>query len=406
MTTAPHRSDLLRTALWTVLALALLDAALGWVFRMPADPRRAPSALAQYFDFGRSIETKLDRLAGAADSLAAPVAHPGWLAPDALDPDSSLAPGQRRMTVFGQSFSYAIGESAAAAEPGLRFRARGGPSSPPSHLYAMWLVDRRRVHSDVAVLGVLASSVRGMDATTAATWMFESPYPYTYPRWRLSGDSLAGAWPRVQSLPALRATLHDPTALAAWQRDLATDDAWYDARLFSHRLADHSVLLRFLRRAWAQRQQRMHTALLHGPKGFREDAEAVAVLRRMVGRFARGVREDGGVPVVVVVNDRGYDDHLWRALERTLHDERVPFVSTHALAPATDAANFVADGHLVGAANRRIGEAVARAIRREDARRAWLTARAAPGVDPWVDPAAVAEALARWPLDGAAPDPR
>ncbi len=402
-TPTPHRSDLLRTALWTMLALVVLDAALGFVFRMPADPRLAPSGLEQYFDFGRSIETKLDRLVASADSLAAPVAHPGWLAPDALDPDSSLAPGQRRMTVYGQSFSYAIGESAAAAAPVLRFRARGGPASPASHLYATWRVDRRRVHSDVAVLGVLASSVRGMDATTAATWMFESPYPYTYPRWRPSGDSLAGDWPTVRSLPQLRATLRDPAALAAWRRELAAHDAWFDARLFSGRFADRSVLLRFLRRAWAQRQQRMHTASLHGPAGFRADAEAVEVLRRMVVTFARDVRADGGVPVVVVVNDRGYDDHLWRVLEGPLRAGHVPFVSTHALAPATDASNFVADGHLVGAANRRVGEAVARAIAREDARRAWLAARS-PGGSP--DPAAVAEAESRWPLDGAAPEPR
>jgi hypothetical protein len=39
--------------LWTLAAVFVIDAAAGIAFRLPADPRQAPSSLQAYFNYGR-----------------------------------------------------------------------------------------------------------------------------------------------------------------------------------------------------------------------------------------------------------------------------------------------------------------------------------------------------------------
>ena len=353
-----RRHDALLTALAWLCALVVIDVAIGLVARMPGDARKPPSALAFYFDFGTSLEGKLRRLVGPADSLAAPVAHAGWLDPSTWPQPQSVPAGKRSIAVYGQSFTYAIMDTLAAHDTSVVLRPLGGPSAPPSHLFALWRVDRRRTHADVCVFGVLASSVRGMGSATAATWEFESPYPYTYPHWRLAGDSLSAAWPSVTSLAALRATLADPARLAAWEQELAREDDGYEPLLFRGGLSDRSVLVRLLRRAWAQRQMRERLARLHGPAGFADRAEAIQVLPVMLAEFARGVRADGGVPVVLLLQDQGYDDHLVRVLGPALQAAGVPFVSTDVIAPASAPGIFMPDGHFIGPVNQRLAAVV------------------------------------------------
>lgn len=362
------RTDLVRTAAWTVGVLIALDLALGLVFRMPADPRTRPSALAQYFDFGRSLESKLRRMIGREDAQAAPVARAGWLDPTDWPADAPPPEGRGRVTVYGQSFTYAIGESLATLEPAFEFRARGGPAAPVSHLVAIHDVDRRRTASDIVILGVLASSLRGVDAATGATWMFESPYPYTYPRWRPDGDSLRAEWPGVTSLSALRVALAEPRTTRAWRDELARTDDWFSPLIFDASPLDASVVVRLLRRAWGQRAQRMHVARLHDRHGFREESGVPEVARRLVRRFAANARADGALPVVVLVHDRGYGDHLSRALAPALRQDSIPAISTADWVRPDDPANFVGDGHFSGAANRRLAIALHDCIVRERSR--------------------------------------
>ena len=65
------RRDLLATALWTLAFLAAADIVLGVAFRMPEDPAVPPATLAQYFDFGASIESKMRRMVRDSDSASA-----------------------------------------------------------------------------------------------------------------------------------------------------------------------------------------------------------------------------------------------------------------------------------------------------------------------------------------------
>lgn len=357
--------DWLVTLAWTLVSLLAFDLVIGLAFPFPRDPRVTPNRAVRYLDAGRSVESKLLRMVSDADSLAAPVALAGWLNAQRWPADDALAPGQGRLTVYGPSFALAIGDTLAARNPRWLFRPRGGPASPVSHAFALWRLDRKLAHSDVAVLGVLASSLRGVDAASGATWMFESPYPYTYPRWRAEGDSVVGEPPGIVSCDSLRAALRSPARWEAYEQELARTDRWFAPELFHAGWMDHSVTMRLLRKAWAQRASRLHTEALHDRNGFRPGTEAVRMTLALARQFTREVRSDGGIPVVLLVEDRGYADHLERAFGADLSAAGVPYLATHDIAPPGDAETFTADAHFRGGLNQRLAAAVDSLIQTE-----------------------------------------
>jgi len=357
------RRDLLVTGLWTIAFLVAIDLGLGVLFRLPSDPTRAPAPLARYFDFGSSIEAKARRMVRERDSETSPTALAGWLEPPAAD-GTPPAPGRRLVTAYGQSLPFQVTGPMAAMDPSLVLRTRGGPASPASHGYALWEAERRRRPPDIAILGVLASSVRGLDAATAATWQFEAPPLYTYPRYRVGADGRpVGEAPLVRSLGDLRATFAERARWRAWEAQLARDDAWYDPLLWRASWLDRSSFARLLRRAWAQRQQRVHLARLHDRRGFREHAEPVRVLRALVRSFVDGCRADGTLPVVLLLEDAGYSDHLTRVLGPELEQKGAVWMGTHALADPGNPVNLKGDGHFVPELNERLAAELLRRIR-------------------------------------------
>ena len=62
-------------------------------------------------------------------------------------------------------------------------------------------------------------------------------------------------------------------------------------------------------------------------------------------------------PVVLLFNDRGYGDDLYRGVAPVLDRDHIPYVSSHTIAPATDHQNFVADGHFTPANDEKIAKA-------------------------------------------------
>ncbi len=73
--------------------------------------------------------------------------------------------------------------------------------------------------------------------------------------------------------------------------------------------------------------------------------------------------------ISVLGSDRGYEDRLFQALSPTLETAKIPYVSTHNIAPATDIGNFVADGHFTESANKLIAKAVLKLINEHVERR-------------------------------------
>jgi hypothetical protein len=308
--------DALVVAAWTLLFLAALDVAVNLAFRPPDDPRIKPtSQFVSYFNFGWSIESKLRRAVGPSDESTAPLMKAGWVETDVElarhipePPEGSLV-----VSCYGMSFSNQIATLLPEFEPTVHLRLFGGPSAPANHSYATYQLDKGR-SSQVVILGVLSSSVASLLTNTGMTWQFEAPAPYTYPRYILREEGLNAEWPMVRSLADLRRTLADDSAWAAFRDQVRQSDAFYNAFLFRGNLSDRSVLVRMLRRAVAQRWQASQTALVHGPDGFVESSPAVAELREIVSAFAASVRRDGKTPVVLLIENQGYRDHLYRTL--------------------------------------------------------------------------------------------
>ena len=85
----------------------------------------------------------------------------------------------------------------------------------------------------------------------------------------------------------------------------------------------------------------------------------------MVSEFAATARADGKRPLVILFNDRGFDDHLYQLLQPTLSANQIAYISTHDIAPATDGTNFSSDGHFTQAANQKIAEKTLSVIQQE-----------------------------------------
>ena len=90
----------------------------------------------------------------------------------------------------------------------------------------------------------------------------------------------------------------------------------------------------------------------------------VPVLQAMVSDFAKTAVQDGKFPIVLLINDRGYADHLFQAVAPTLKAASIPYVSTHSIAPVTDPTNFVKDGHFTDAVNKKLATAMLELINR------------------------------------------
>ncbi|MCC6487095.1 MAG: hypothetical protein IT364_06305 [Candidatus Hydrogenedentes bacterium] len=346
----------IKAALWTIFFLVLMDAAANLLFPYPADPHATPNSLQRYFEYGRSTEGKLPRIIGSTDDTTAPIGFAGWLDPSdwSTQPQAPPQPDGVLMAVYGMSFAADAGKGVCAIDPRFAMRFIGGPSAPPNFAYAAYELDRGNSSAKVAVLAVLASSVRGMETLTGMTMNFEQPYPFTYPIYRLQEGALKAEWPQVRSLPELRGALADPAQWNPFVEQLSVHDRYYSPLLFDRTPLDHSAIVRMVRRAWAQRRDTQIVESLRDAGGFKESASVVPVLRAMVKSFAASCRADGMLPVVYLVNDRGYSDHLYRLLAPTLDSEGIPYVSTHTYAPADNPANFIGDGHFTEAANAEI----------------------------------------------------
>jgi hypothetical protein len=338
----------------------LIDVAVGFAFRLPADPRTKGSALQNYFDYGRSIEGKLRRLVGETPGEEAPIVAAGWLARE-CDVGTAPVPGKIGFDIYGMSFTNLIADQMERLDNELASRRFGGPAAPPNHSYACFL--RRfagnRTLAPVQILGVLASSVRRMETVTGLTTSFEGPMPFTYPRYSLTHDGhLEGRMPSIRSEDDLRSALADPQKWRLFEEDLAAADYFYSTAIFKEDALDRSVMARMIRRAWGQHVMNERTDALRTKDGFSGAPDIMPVLRAMLVDFAGKARERGARPIVILIEDRGYGGTISTPLVPTLEANKIEFISTSTLVAPNDSGNFVADGHFTSAAFEKIARAV------------------------------------------------
>jgi hypothetical protein len=353
----------METCLWTVAALVILDVAVQRVFPMPADVGRPPGALAQYFDYGRSIEGKLDRSVGRTDADSTPIVVAGWIDRECRRTPPLPSAGHSGVTIYGMSFSNHIADQLEELDPALAITRYAGPGAPPNHSYACFqsVNAAGRDPNPIQIFGVLASSIPRLLTLGGLTTSFEAPAPFSYPRYRLAAGRLVAEQPVVRSPEDLR----EPAKWASYRTQLATDDAFYDLWQMSQSWADHSVVLRMLRRSYAQAELGRRTnRLVNNGKDYVDNPEIGPALTTMLMQFAITSRADGKLPIVILFQDRGSGvDSLYRLVGPALIEAGVPVVSSHVIAPVTDPKNFISDGHFTPTADRLIAEQTLQAIR-------------------------------------------
>ncbi|HEY9607836.1 hypothetical protein [Allocoleopsis sp.] len=302
---------------------------------------------------------------GPTDEASSPIAQAGWLDPELwkkLKAPVSRPPGKELLiAIYGMSFSNHVGTAMEAMDSRIAIRAIAGPAAPPNYSFAAYNLDRGRHQADIVILGLLASSVKAIRTLNGMTWQFEGPAPYTYPRYVLEDGKLKAIWPNSLSLAQFRAAFGNKQQWDALLTQMREHDQFFNAFLFKHNWLDNSVIVRMIRRAWAQRHQMMISNQIHSSAGFNAELD-IPVLRAIITDFAATAKGDGKLPIVLVLNDRGYEDHLFQALKPTLESASIPYVSTHNIAPATDVRNFVPDGHFTESANQLIAKAMLKLI--------------------------------------------
>jgi hypothetical protein len=351
--------------LWTIGALILLDAAVGFAFRPPLDPQRAPSSLQRYFDYGRSIEGKLRREIGSTPEQDAAIVKAGWL--DECDIATSTSPGKLSFDIYGMSFSEQIADQMVRLDPGLASQNFGGPAAPPNHSYACFVrrFEAKLNRAPIQILGILASSVPRMETISGLTTSFEAPEPFTYPRYSLARDGrIVGYSPSINTPDELRAVLANPAKWRTFLDEIAAHDAFYAPRIFQADILDHSVLGRMIRRAWGQRALRVRTTALRAADGFSGAPDIAPVLRAMLIDFASRARVAGERPIVILIEDRGYGGVLSTVGAPALRANHIDFVATSTIVPTEDSGNFLPDSHFTPAANEKIARAVLDLLRR------------------------------------------
>lgn len=330
----------------------------------------APASLVRFFDYGRSIPGKLAQWehTDKPGDLFDVAWRPQILSASTRAFEQELPDTGGVIRGYGMSFVNHILESAAQADPALDLDLHSGPAAPPNFTYALFLDDRmNRRAGDVAVLGILSSSVADMFSFSNRTWAFEQPAPFTYPVFRPQGqDGLARIDPVVESLAEELALSEKVGVRDRWSQQLATEDPIYTRAAFGWPWSDSSPFIRLVRRSAATEAiKNREDAVLAEPES--GPTPYGAVLSRMITRFAAIARSDNQLPVVFLIQTRDRTDPpLLKLLRATLKADKIPYLATVEHQDANDFSAFLPDGHYRPAVDARFARAFLDLLRQHD----------------------------------------
>ncbi|MCR5883547.1 hypothetical protein LRS03_12065 [Rhizobacter sp. J219] len=349
-----------KIVLWVVVWLALADVAVNFAFGSRAAKN---TSLGRYFEYGRSVEGKLSE-AITEERKQGSLLSAGWIDPELLKSVSSERKEGTDLTVavYGQSFSMHAAHAAVALDGKITLRGFGGPGAPPNHSYAGYKADTPFRKADVVVFGVLSSSVPDMGSMSGLIWQFESPAPFTFPRYRLAGAQLTEEQPSIRS----EAQFREAFGKQEWQQfkqQLGRSDRGYHWFVFDQSPLDRSAIVRLVRRGWVAHNEAYDRGVYDAHTGFNVDSEEVRVLKVMLADLSRRTQERGERLIVLLMHTRGQSDHLYRAVGPTLEAAKIDYISTHTLFSANDPTNFLPDGHYVPASNQKIAKVLLDKIR-------------------------------------------
>lgn len=353
---------------WALLWLVALDVGASLAFSYPTDPRNlSPSRWALYFDYGRSMEGRLRRATRGDPEATAPITLSGWYEPLTAVTRPTKTPGGPTVHFYGMSHAVRLADALQATSQTLNVRSVGAPGATANWAFGAFRRDKGRHEGDVAVLAFMSTTLPMITTMSPMTWNTSFAMPYTSDRYRLRDGKLVVTPPPYDSFAGYISVFDDPARWAQAKRTFAANDPFYDRWLFDETVLDHSSLVRLVRRARSQARDREERARALDELGFVADSEAVQLANAIVAEFAREARREGVVPVIYVVNNLGFGDHLFRALRPTLQSQHIAVLNSAAVIDPNDARSYLPDTHFTDEADRRLAGELERIVRDQEA---------------------------------------
>jgi hypothetical protein len=349
-------------AAWTFFGLAIIDLFINFVFAYPSDPKITnPSRLQQYFEYGRSAEGQLSRMTRQNRSETAPITLVGWY--DSISPvEGPPKPNSFIVTFYGASHTVKLAQALGRVSNKFSPRSIGAPGATPNWSYGAYLRDRGGGKSRAVVLAFNSNNLAMISSLSPMIWSGDFPTAYTADRFYLQGDQLKAIHPPYTSFEQYVKTFYDPSAWSAALAFFAKNDPLYSPFRVRANILDDSALCRLFRRSYATQQNRDREKAVLDKSGFSPDSDEIRVALAIIHEFAKQARGDGMIPVIYLVNNLGYSDNLFRALQPILEADKIPYLSSHTIVSPNDPRNYLPDSHFTDENDDRLAAALVEVI--------------------------------------------
>lgn len=358
-------------AIWIIFYLAIFDILINIIFHYPKDPQNVnPSFLQSYFEYGRSVEGKLQGMTRLNEDEAAPIVNGGWLETVRQKslPSKRLSSDTSKVVVslYGMSHTEELWKSISKLDKRYLIRGFMAAGATPNWSYAAYESDEGKEDSDVVILGIMTDSVPLITSTTGMTAYFDMSYPYTFPRYTVKGDKVNAVWPPFYDSKNYVKYFFDKAKWKQYRAWLAKNDKYYNPILFKKSILDYSALFRLVRRAYAEREKQKIINSSYTKAGFIEDSEEVIVLRTIVKNFAESAREKSIIPIIYIVNNQERSDHLFKILKPVLDSNKIPYLSSHVICPPDDPRVFLSiNSHFIHSKDMELAQEMIKIIQQE-----------------------------------------
>lgn len=366
--TATGRAHVRRTVVLGMLVvawLAVMDVAANLLFAYPQDPRNVtPNRFQLYFDYGRSLEGRLRRASDPDPARTAPITLAGWY--DPLETYTRTPrPDGVSITVYGMSHSVRLADALERVSDGYTVRSVAAPGATTNWSYGAFRRDAEQPPSRIAVMATMPSNLAMITSMSAMTWNTSFAMPYTADRYYADGDRLRVVRPPYESFAGYMRALEDERVWTATKRQFARHDPFYDPVIFEASWADHSTIGRLIRRGWTQRRDLASRGEAISADGYNSRSEPVRIVNLIVRDFAAEARRRGQIPVIYIVNSRGYGDVMFQALRDTLERHDIAYLNSDAVVSSRDPRNYLPDNHFTDANDERLARELDRIVQRE-----------------------------------------